>query len=111
MIRLVEEAGRDQRRQGASCTLKEKEKEGGRGMFNARTFFRRKASRPTTGTYVTAQTPRGEVKGVLVPFRGKQALQTRNGSIEPVMQATPVHEIGESTQVFIAAVRRRHWLT
>jgi hypothetical protein len=65
------------------------------------------------GEYVKARTRRGEVNGVLVPFRGRKMLQTRLGieDVELVTAVTPTQSLGEDTRHFLRAVRRRHgWL-
>jgi hypothetical protein len=65
------------------------------------------------GNYIKAKTKRGEVTGVLVPFRGKQMVETRSGieDIQRVVDVTPTQKLGEDTKHFVKAVRRRHGLT
>ena len=65
------------------------------------------------GNYVKARTKQGEVKGVLVPFRGKKMVETRSGiqDIQEVTDVTPTQSLGDDTKHFLQAVRRRHDLS
>ncbi len=62
------------------------------------------------GQYVKAKTKDGEVNGVLVPFRGKKMIETSDGiqEIQEVTDVTPTQNLGNDTQHFVKAVRRRH---
>ncbi|HEY7417246.1 MAG TPA: hypothetical protein VH593_18830 [Ktedonobacteraceae bacterium] len=73
-------------------------------------FKKRKKVQAGIGSYVKAETEDGEVTGVLIPFRGKEMVETRSG-IEDIKQVTGVtstQDLGEDTQHFVKAVRRRH---
>ncbi|GCE20179.1 hypothetical protein [Dictyobacter kobayashii] len=62
------------------------------------------------GKFVKAKTRDGEIKGVLVPFRGKQMVENRSGiyDIREVTDVTPTQTLGKDTRVYLQAVRRRH---
>jgi len=64
------------------------------------------------GEYVKARTSRGEVMGVLIPFRGKKMVETSSGieDIQSVVAVTPTQKLGDDTKHFVKAVRRRHGL-
>lgn len=65
------------------------------------------------GKFVQAKTRNGEIKGVLVPFRGKQMVESRSGiyDIREVTDVTPTQTLGKDTRNFLQAVRRRHELS
>ncbi|GHO83096.1 hypothetical protein [Dictyobacter formicarum] len=65
------------------------------------------------GKFVQAKTRDGEIKGVLVPFRGKQMVENRSGiyDIREVTDVTPTQTLGKDTLNFLQAVRRRHELS
>jgi hypothetical protein len=75
-------------------------------------FKRRKRVKADIGNYVKAKTNQGEVKGVLVPFRGKESVETRSGirDIKEITEVTPTQNLGDETMYFVKAVRRRHGL-
>jgi hypothetical protein len=75
-------------------------------------FKRRKRVKADVGNYVKAKTKRGEVKGVLVPFRGKEMVETKSGiqDIREITDVTPTQNLGDETMHFVKAVRRRHGL-
>ena len=75
-------------------------------------FKRRKRVKADVGNYVKAKTTQGDVKGVLVPFRGKEWVETRSGirDIQEVTDVTPTQSLGDETMHFVKAVRRRHGL-
>jgi len=75
-------------------------------------FKRRKRVKADVGNYVKAKTKHGEVKGVLVPFRGTEWVETRSGirDIQEVTDVTPTQSLGDETMHFVKAVRRRHGL-
>jgi len=75
-------------------------------------FKRRKRVKADVGNYVKAKTTQGDVKGVLVPFRGKEWVETRAGirDIQEVTDVTPTQSLGDETMHFVKAVRRRHGL-
>jgi hypothetical protein len=69
----------------------------------------RKRVKADIGNYVKAETRSGEVTGVVVPFRGKEVIQTREGmeDIKRVTDIPETQELGEDTQHFVKSVRRR----
>jgi hypothetical protein len=75
-------------------------------------FKRRKKVKADVGNYVKAQTRQGEVNGVLVPFRGKEWVETKSGirDIQEVTGVTPTQNLGDETMYFVKTVRRRHGL-
>jgi hypothetical protein len=75
-------------------------------------FKRRKRVKADVGNYVKAKTRQGEVKGVLIPFRGTEWVETRSGirDIQEVTDVTPTQSLGDETMHFVKAVRRRHGL-
>jgi hypothetical protein len=75
-------------------------------------MFRKKRN-AELGQYVEAKTKQGEVKGVLVPFRGKKMVETRSGiqDVQEVVDVTPTQNLGADTQHFVKAVRFRHGLS
>ena len=76
-------------------------------------MFKRKKVKADVGNYVKAKTKRGEVGGVLVPFRGKEVVETPSGmqDIQEITDVTPTQKLGDETQHFVKAVRRRHGLS
>ncbi len=75
-------------------------------------MFKKKV-KANLGNYVKARTKQGEVKGVLVRFRGKKVVETRSGmqDIQEVTDVTPTQNLGDDTLHFLKAVRRRHDLS
>lgn len=75
-------------------------------------FRRRKRVKADIGNYVKAQTSQGEVKGVLVPFRGREWVETKSGihDVKEITDVTPTQKLGDETMHFVKAVRRRHGL-
>ncbi|GCE06162.1 hypothetical protein [Dictyobacter aurantiacus] len=74
-------------------------------------FKKKKKVKADLGKFVKAKTrDDGEVKGVLIPFRGKQMVENRNGiyDISEVTDVTPTQTLGEDTLNYLQAVRRRH---
>jgi len=73
-------------------------------------FKKKKKVQADVGSYVKAATKEGEVTGVLIPFRGKEMVETRSGieDIKEITDVTPTQELGDDTQHFVSAVRRRH---
>jgi len=73
-------------------------------------FKKKKKVQADVGSYVKAETKDGEVTGVLIPFRGKEMVETRSGieDIKEITDVTPTQELGDDTQHFVSAVRRRH---
>ncbi len=64
------------------------------------------------GEYVKAKTSQGEVKGVLIPFRGRKMIETSAGiqDIQAITDVTPTQKLGHDTKQFVNTVRRRHGL-
>ena len=71
---------------------------------------KKKKVQADVGSYVKAETKAGEVTGVLIPFRGKEMVETRLGieDIKDIKDVTPTHELGDDTKHFVSAVCRRH---
>jgi hypothetical protein len=70
----------------------------------------KKRVKADVGNYVRAETKSGEVTGVVVPFRGKEVIQTREGieDIKRVTDIPPAQDLGDETQHFVKSVRRRY---
>lgn len=75
-------------------------------------MFKKKKVKADLGKFVQAKTRDGEIKGVLIPFRGKQMVENRSGiyDIREVTDVTPTQTLGKDTRNFLQAVRRRHAL-
>jgi hypothetical protein len=73
-------------------------------------FKKKKKVQADVGSYVKAETKAGEVTGVLIPFRGKEMVETRSGieDIKQIKDVTPTQQLGDDTKHFVNAVRRRH---
>ncbi|WP_151756914.1 hypothetical protein [Dictyobacter vulcani] len=72
-------------------------------------MFKKKV-KANLGKFVQAKTKDGEIKGVLVPFRGKQMVENRSGiyDINEITDVTPTNTLGKDTLSYLRAVRRRH---
>jgi hypothetical protein len=70
----------------------------------------KKRVKADVGNYVKAETKSGEVTGVVVPFRGREVIQTREGieDIKRVTDIPPAQDLGDETQHFVKSVRRRY---
>lgn len=75
-------------------------------------MFKRKIKAPL-GKYVKAKTKKGEVKGVLIPFRGKEMVESPSGiyDIREITDVTPTVTLGKDTLHYVRAIRRRHDLS
>ncbi|BCL80462.1 hypothetical protein ccbrp13_29270 [Ktedonobacteria bacterium brp13] len=62
------------------------------------------------GKYVKAKTSKGEVTGVLIPFRGKQMVESPSGihDFREITDVTPTQTLGADTLHYVRAIRRRH---
>jgi hypothetical protein len=72
-------------------------------------FKRKPKKNADVGNFVKAKTKHGEVRGVLISFRGKKMVETRSGieDFQEITDVTPTQKLGAETQHFMKAVRRR----
>ena len=75
-------------------------------------FMFRKKKKVQLGKYVKAKTKDGEVKGVLVPFRGKQMVESPSGihDFREITDVMPTKMLGKETLRYVRAIRRLHGL-